>query len=746
MVPSPNTLGCISVIRWASIGREETASSKAPNPTEEEQAPNQSAADKIKIMADFDFKNSGMYWVGPDAANAPASIFPGQTYSFYMRYENKGLGITEPNSKVIVEIKKSGAPWEVLEEINIPLSIPCHSGVIESQVYTFALPDESHPYITMDKKRAIRLRFENGNGVPEIKTGNNKSKSKKIKIVPVPTVSVGLARGVFEPKGRAWGEPPGTAGNSVLVTATLTSGGPDRRIMFVLDLITAEPGICMNYGGPADSDYYDLDMKFVKQAAPLPVNDAFDTPVVVGLDSMEIISTNKESAIAVEVTSFDYGGYARIQAMAVDENDQPIGVPSDSLSLPADENNGNSIADSWSGDETPDHLAGFGTNSDMGWDDEKWPGWDDTPPVAPEGSTGDGITRFEEYRGFMRIADSSTSPPSIGHVQLSPEVRELFVHRESQSDLSFGGLDQLLTVIDITADQMNGAQYDSEWDPATSQPIDYKGSVVEDVGPRVVNFNYPLPPLGSPGHERDQHGLWLSITTEAAVTPPPAWIGGPVIPGHYEGIVQSKDNTLTSPLNPGRMGRVHVYRDVIDSNMGPVSGTDFAWDATQVALGEVDSVRDREMERIIMHELAHGISVEHHNDYFDPVIGGTGEVSLVNYPLDFSGNGTIGTTPQSFPLYDSYGSRYCVMRWNVFARFAAIAGDTDNSGPLSVGDGVPLQPGEDVDDDWFPTVPIPLGFCDGTEVAPSSFVLWPPGVAWTPDQCLNQIIIDDGGP
>lgn len=181
----------------------------------------------------------------------------------------------------------------------------------------------------------------------------------------------------FIPQGRAAsGTNAGDPGNDVTFTATVTKGGP-RKIRFTLSDVSSEPGVCLNFGTENDKD-----LKFRQTNTINPAAD-FDAP---SADGQTITTKNKVNAITVTLTAYDYGAFGKIRACCMKDDDSACESHSELRPVPIDAN-GNNVADA-----APQNTGPGAANAAT---DDK----DNSP--AGEGTDGDHLSRYEEYRGFM---------------------------------------------------------------------------------------------------------------------------------------------------------------------------------------------------------------------------------------------------------------------------------------------------------------------------------------------------------
>lgn len=195
-----------------------------------------------------------------------------------------------------------------------------------------------------------------------------------------------------------------TRGDVVTVKVRVhKQGDPDkespRKALFRFELVdvSEEKGVCMNW--PSEG----------KTARDLKI-DASENPhlKVTDEDGQAAESEPDLKETKVAISCFDYGAFGRLKVTAVLDDGTEIAAHLEgddaiqALALPRDLD-GNRIADAW------DKETGYSTEP---------PGLDDDPFPEADGHPGDGLTYFEEYRGFMENAS---------HVRTYPEEKDLFV-------------------------------------------------------------------------------------------------------------------------------------------------------------------------------------------------------------------------------------------------------------------------------------------------------------------------------
>jgi hypothetical protein len=189
--------------------------------------------------------------------------------------------------------------------------------------------------------------------------------------------------------------------------------GPPKKILgYKISLVdtSKEKGVDLNWPQKSKSTT-DYDMKIDKYNPWIDVADAS------GQSAQTKPGQDGLTAFTLTVDSFDWGGSTKLQVVAQLEGGQTVtahvrGQASQTaLAIPKDDN-ANHIADeweSWFGLDNPDEFA----------DDDNRPRGD--------GTNGDSIALFDEYRGFHIRGR---------HERLSPATKDLFV--QDASDLGTG--------------------------------------------------------------------------------------------------------------------------------------------------------------------------------------------------------------------------------------------------------------------------------------------------------------------
>ena len=295
---------------------------------------------------------------------------------------------------------------------------------------------------------------------------------------------------VIKPSGdyKKWvpsaGAKQGKAGNTIAFKVELRdkkTGGKPKNVtatfQFKLLETSKEPGSCMN------SPWKDTepDLKILKQD-----NSGL---AEVDEDGQGARSKDKLTECPVTIACFDGGAHARLQVVADLSEGPPVmarleGGELRDVALPCD-SDGNHIADAWENDKK---VAGRPPGEDQ----------DDHPPG--DRRNGDGLTVWEEYRGFLEEGK---------HIRTDPHKKDFFLcdtigGRTRQGIERFAALSKLDVHARLTLDELDSS--------------------------RVVNRNHgPDSP-----HVVDQHGIRMDVWSKRNVC---GTVGGPGTPGSIVAMV-----------------------------------------------------------------------------------------------------------------------------------------------------------------------------------------------------------------
>jgi len=278
----------------------------------------------------------------------------------------------------------------------------------------------------------------------------------------------------------------------------------DRRVKVTFDLDSSRvKGTCMNYP-PKDRANNKPDLRIIANGTSKEFKIEDD-----GLKAEGDIKPGNSFTLAVG--SFDYGGSGKITVSADSGAVVKIeGYPNTgNIQLPRDENN-NLIADAWEKMSITRSMS-----SNWNSDEDRWPEGD--------GNRGDGLTLYEEYRGFMIEGK---------HKRLYPHKKDLFVFIENERWKAGLKLFEKASNLNVWRISKNEMGHD-----------------------RVINFNYR-----NDAHIVDQHGLKVieaDLTLEqaaglAASLGPPKHVKWIKIDKDYEKMYRkTPDETVAHELGHG---------------------------------------------------------------------------------------------------------------------------------------------------------------------------------------------------
>ena len=271
----------------------------------------------------------------------------------------------------------------------------------------------------------------------------------------------------------------------------------------------------------------------------------------------EVETVKVSSAATVTVTAMDYGAYGHLHAYfkGICGGWMPVTIKWDKppasghqrppgVTIPMDDN-GNLIADRM--EEKNNGLTQWAYAGDPGSDN------DDNPASK---FAGDGLTIFEEYRGFMVKSGADCSKPAdvADHIRTDPSVKDIFIHADDPD------MEKLLPIFEsvslLAVHRICPQQYLSD-------------------AKRQVNFTL--------------HAASEAYRVEGqAITLP--------LPQHGLHLVNEK-------LPDGTLGHSHY---------GPPGRVDFVGVDKNQVLKFPDTVVM--LAKTIFHELGHGVGIHHHGD------------------------------------------------------------------------------------------------------------------------------------
>ncbi len=315
-----------------------------------------------------------------------------------------------------------------------------------------------------------------------------------------------------------------------------------EKITFMLTGVSREPGVAMNW--PARNlATTDPDLSFDAELNP------FATVAADGMKA-EFMPQQAEAAF-VFMSPHDWGAWGTLKVTADAQGQTVEGrLANDTVTdiLLPKRQAGSHIADAW---KTARKLP-----LDMPDDGDA-----ETRPEGLSSCTGDGLTLYEDTRGFME---------NKKHIEGDPTKKDFFVQNliggQAEPGLrKFAQVTGLVVHKDIQEDEMDGVKEDGS------------------LGDRVINFNH-----GQGAHQGfDQHGVIISFCSrvDGGLT----FVEGTGVRGRPKlttGICMQSLTAAGSTLNP-----LNTHDRLITPEQA----------ASQYDIG-------------IAHELAHSVGVEHHGD------------------------------------------------------------------------------------------------------------------------------------
>lgn len=203
----------------------------------------------------------------------------------------------------------------------------------------------------------------------------------------------------------------------------------------------------------------------------------------------------------------------------------------------------------------------------------------DATPIAIDGFLGDGLTNYEEYRGFKTRQKKTLTTEIEGaegkedvHVRTNPQIKTVFIH--NPNDLP---IDKFRTATNLEVFEISEPQY-------VSKNI------------RVVNFNFnPL------SHVVDQMGLYLFDGKRN---------------GKYMGKAFSTDD---NPGRPNDERGIAVYMDriteIVNSINKEIADENARREKIKAGTGTLKPLdKPDKVATVVAHELCHGLNVCHHGE------------------------------------------------------------------------------------------------------------------------------------
>ena len=328
-------------------------------------------------------------------------------------------------------------------------------------------------------------------------------------------------------------------GNTLSYTATIVSDPLAPQIItFSLDG-SSEPGFALNAGNPDEDLFNEPDAYF---------SEADNPHLIILADGRSAMTPRPVLSETATVRFRDYGAFGTITAGA---------CTTEMREYPVDEND-NAISDA-------------ATLHDPGDADED----EDKELTGRSTSRGDGLSRYEEYRGFFVKGT---------HTRTNPDEMDLFQNFSDTSYEGRGWVNLHLVNQFVSEDEMNGFSMDTV--PGFINPV---------ATVRTVNFNYHT------AHIVDQHALYINMDHGGRGR------------GNW-GIALTRCADLRS-----LGGRAPADFECIDIYLGnaayPRSGgvrADAARREGSIFTSDGSAVVEAIIDWLITHEILHGVGLKHH--------------------------------------------------------------------------------------------------------------------------------------
>jgi len=248
-----------------------------------------------------------------------------------------------------------------------------------------------------------------------------------------------------------WMPKGGKQENSQSYTAEIIPKGIKCKIKFTLQHVTNYTGYCSNAANSGDSKAPDLNFR----------NNSLYEIVSAGEEQTATLRQEKNTA-KINVACKDYGAYGELKAETITvsgcnvklvANDiQEDGDTYDYVTIPRDED-GDKMADNWEAKQICFELFAppyFGLDIDnlpsiveiakkltQDFDNDFALG--STVANNHKDRFGDGITAFDEYRGFMVLSRQRVG----SHVRTNPLVKDLFIYNKPYFYPKYGAKDKI---------------------------------------------------------------------------------------------------------------------------------------------------------------------------------------------------------------------------------------------------------------------------------------------------------------
>lgn len=320
---------------------------------------------------------------------------------------------------------------------------------------------------------------------------------------------------------------------------------------------SSEPGYCMNFPDEKKADKK-KDLRFDQSAAAIKDFQS--------VTESKAVSKKGKGEAPVNIISYDYGSFGNVTAtVTLDDGSELQAISKFDnkpvFNVPMDDNN-NHIADEW--EKQQGVLA---KNYSAAWDE-------DYLPQGLGDHNGDGLTLYEEYRGFCE---------NKKHIRTSATTKDLMIcdmigDRSKDGIAMFKGVAKINVHDDFQLDEFGRESKDMELE---GLPKD-----------KCINFNY-----SKESHSVDQHGIAIVKSLERK--------------GYAQAVTKKPDMPIGTPKN-------YKYLEItVDFDPGPagynvVNGTLGADGSVSMSPGQKAKIISDNYASTVAHEMFHCCNVQHH--------------------------------------------------------------------------------------------------------------------------------------
>lgn len=373
------------------------------------------------------------------------------------------------------------------------------------------------------------------------------------------------------------------------------------------------PGFCTNYPIlPEDPPEEEPDIFFAPQ-------EMQTDPEIIVLNDTVAITRSKVSAAEIVVLSRDFGGHAKLSAIAKTNSKTAYYEDEEvySVTIPYDRNR-NQIADAWEKEMGVENIDPKEDN--------------DYLPHGIE-DKGDGLTAFEEYRGFISTKDIIANCDTERtlrrglHVRTSPVCRDAFIHDPNK-------------LFEKYYADVNPAE--CHWHYLTNYQLTIPS--MTEVKPVIIGINVSWPPDNDKSPKANAARADAEIKSQKANEIMTKWIKEEYrrinknTPEEFRNNFQYALYILESPIEEVAAGLALSYGDDLKQKISPVETHQLIIIpqykiVKEQTLGLLEfifkvwenpifydkyppdvrlQVVDRVYEAMIPHEIGHGLGIDHH--------------------------------------------------------------------------------------------------------------------------------------